>query len=281
MQYILLLLVIILVAAQSVLQKQYNQKTELPKVFLFLSVTAFTAMLFFVLSSGGKLDFTSGVFWYSLAFAASFLSALLGLFLSIKWGSMSISMLVNSYSLVIPTLYGIVFLRESLSAIRVAGLVLLLLSLFLIADRTQKATFSVKWIIALLFAFLGNGMCSTVQKAQQVAFHGGYKNELMIMAMLLCTVCLFILSRINHETLKGAGSCVKIGALNGLANGGVNLMMLILTGMIPNAILFPSVSAGGVVLGFVVARFVYKERLSPLQMGGYLIGTLSIVFLNL
>ncbi|MBE5039388.1 hypothetical protein [Ructibacterium gallinarum] len=281
MQYILLLLVILLVATQNILQKQYNQSAKLPKPYLFLSITSFSAMLFFIFSSGGRLHFTLDVFWYALAFAISFISAILGLFLSIKWGSLSISMLVNSYSLIVPTLYGIFFLKEELGGIGVLGLLLLILSLFLIADKKQKVMFSLPWVMALLFSFFGNGMCSTIQKAQQIAFDGGYKNELMIMALLICGGTFFLLSCIFHENFQEARLCVGMGILNGVANGGVNLMMLVLTGLIPNAILFPSVSAGGVVLGFVTATFIYKERLSHIQLVGYFIGTLSIILLNL
>lgn len=280
MQYILLWLVIILSAAQNIFHKQYSQKTEKPNVFLFLAVSAFTAFLFFVVSSGLRLTFTTEVFWYSLAFAISFMSAMIGMFLSIKWGALSISMLVISYSLVVPTLYGILFLKESLSVIRIVGLILLMISLFLIVDRSQKAVFSIRWLIALLCAFFGNGMCSTVQKAQQLAFDGGYKNEFMIVAFLVSAVLLFLFSCIRHEKWRGDPG-IRFGAVNGVAIGIVNLMVLFLTGMIPNAILFPSVSAGGIVLGFVIARFMYKERLSPWQVGGYFIGTLSVIFLNL
>lgn len=248
---------------------------------MFLGVTSLAAMCVFVINSQFKLTFTLDVFLYSLAYAISFISAMLGLCLSIKWGSMSVAVLVSSYALVIPTIYGIAFLKEDLTGIGIAGLLLLMISLFLIADRTQKATFSLKSVIALLFSFFGNGMCSTVQKAQQIAFDGGYKNELMIMALMMCAGILFIISLINRESFKGAAPCVGIGVLNGAANGGVNLMVLVLTGVIPNAILFPSVSAGGVVLGFVMATVIYKERLSPIQLIGYAMGTVSVILLNL
>ena len=47
-----------------------------------------------------------------------------------------------------------------------------------------------KWILYVLLAFLGNGACSTVQVLQQRTFAGAYKNELMIMALLIVSAAI-------------------------------------------------------------------------------------------
>ena len=47
------------------------------------------------------------------------------------------------------------------------------------------------------------------------------------------------------------------------------------------SILFPSISGGGIVLGFLLSTFVYKERLSRIQYIGYAIGTASVIILNI
>ena len=56
---------------------------------------------------------------------------------------------------------------------------------------------------------------------------------------------------------------------------------MMLTALIPTAILFPSISGGGIVLGFVLAVFAYKEKLSMLQVIGYFIGMISVILLNI
>ena len=71
------------------------------------------------------------------------------------------------------------------------------------------------------------------------------------------------------------------GFIAGIANGIVNFFVMVLTGLIPNAILYPSISAGGVVLGFFASVLIYKEKLSKLQLTGYFIGVLSIILLNI
>ena len=47
------------------------------------------------------------------------------------------------------------------------------------------------------------------------------------------------------------------------------------------AIVFPVISAGGIITTAIVGIFVYKEKLSVMQIIGMVLGTASIVFLNL
>ena len=57
--------------------------------------------------------------------------------------------------------------------------------------------------------------------------------------------------------------------------------MLILTGLIPNSVLFPCISAGGIVLSLFTALFLFKEKLSAFQIVGYVLGLASVILLNI
>lgn len=295
MQYLFLVLVVILVTAQDIAKKQYNVKVERSNGFIFSAITTFFAMLLFVATTGFKFNFDPAVLPYSIAFAIACASALVALFLAVKWGPLSITLLVVSYSLLIPTFYGIIFLGDSLSPFRIIGLVLLAISILLISRMLEKKKegekvqpFSVKWLIALLVAFVGNGMCSTIQKMQNLAFTDpvsgeiACKNEFMIVAYVIAFVILVIASISNKEDIRvGTLPCFGFGALTGIANGLVNYLVMLLTPIMDTSILFPSISGGGIVLGFVLSIFLYKERLSVIQYIGYAIGAVSVVLLNM
>lgn len=278
----------------SVAQKQYNIKAKKQNIFLFTSVFIFVAMMFFVVSSGFKLNFNLEVLPYSIAFATVYSLSLLTGFLAIKHGPLSITMLVIAYSLIIPTFYGMIFLNETIGFLAYVGIAMIMVSLLLVnfpqkaktgegsAEESPKV--SIKWIVILVCAFFVNGLNSVVQKEQQMRFDGAYKNEFMIVGLLLSAVVLFVCSFIGDgrkEFLPKLKDSVPYGLMGGIANGVMNLGVLVLTGTIPNAILFPSISGGGVVLGFIVSTFVYKEKLSPLQVIGFVIGTISVIILNL
>ena len=282
MQYILLLIVILAMSSQNIFVKQYNVKSKAPDQFLFSAISALFAMVFFLISSGDGMHFTWEFVPYSVGFAIAFAAALVGLNLSIASGSLAVSSLVMSYSLIIPTLYGIIFLKDSLKPTAYIGIALLLVSLYFINMKKESTIFSFKWLIYLAIGFVGNGMCSTIQKMQQLKFEGAYKNEFMVVALLVVFVMLMAIVLIRKGDLKAQfKDCRIYGPLNGIANGATNLLVMILTGLIPTAILFPSISAGGIAIMFFVSVFVYKEKLSKKQMIGYVVGMLSVILLNI
>ena len=96
-------------------------------------------------------------------------------------------------------------------------------------------------------------------------------------------VALLVISFIKERremlpTLK-AGAPYMV--LCGLANGIVNLFVMLAAPLIPNSIMFPIISAGGIVLTWVISVFLYREKLSIKQNIGMVLGVASIVFLNL
>ena len=50
---------------------------------------------------------------------------------------------------------------------------------------------------------------------------------------------------------------------------------------ISKSLMFPLISAGGIVLTWIISLFFYKEKLTLKQNIGMVLGVISIVFLNL
>ncbi len=75
--------------------------------------------------------------------------------------------------------------------------------------------------------------------------------------------------------------CLRYGAVKGLINGIMNYLVMVVSASIPNSVLFPSISAGGIVLTFICSLTIYKEKLSKSQMLGYILGIISVIFLNI
>ena len=282
MTFLYLAITTVCLSLLNILKKQYNTKSKAPNGFLFSALTALFSCAFFLVRSGFVLHFEIGVLPYSLGFAASFAASVLGSFFAIQYGALSITQLVTSYSLMIPTLYGIVFLGDQIKILTVFGFAAVLISVFLISGQGGSARITPKAAAFLLLAFVGNGMCSTVQKMQQLAFHGAYKNEFMVFALAICFFINFIPALFTKKARLAETKIAFLpGALAGICNGAVNLLVMVLTALMPTAILFPSISAGGIAIGFLVSVFVYKERLTKRQYVGYSLGILSVILLNL
>jgi len=239
------------------------------------------ALLFFVVTSP-KLHFDVSVLPYSVGFAVAYTVASVGTFFAIAYGSLSLSSLFISYSLMIPTLYGLA-IGESVGAGFWPGLGLLAVSLFLTNKPNEKAPVSFKWLVWVILAFVGNGMCSVVQKMQQVASGGAYKNEFMIVALAIVSVVMLIMTLCKER--KDVKQCARHGwylaVVCGVLNGGVNLFVMILSGRMPVSLMFSLISAGGLLVTYIVSKFLYKETLTKTQFVGFLFGLLAVVFLNI
>ncbi len=271
------------ISAQNVVKKFYNGKAHGRGVLIFGGVSVLSACLFFLFASRFDLSFNAKILPYAFGFAASYGTAIVTGFLAIKWGALSLTSLITSYSLIIPTFYGLLFLDESTEVTFWIGFLLLLVSLFLINSRKAEVKITLRWAIAVSLAFLGNGVCSAVQNAQQREFSGEYKNELMIIA--LGTVALILFASAAFAERTEILPCIKRGGylmvLCGVANGAVNLFVMLLATRINASLMFPIISAGGIVLTWLVSRFIYKEKLSASQNIALLFGILAVVFMNL
>jgi len=269
------------VSIQNIFKRQFSDKTNGKGIFVFGSLVSLFAMLFFVVTSKNP-NFNMEFLPYSIGFAASFGTTTLFSVLAVSCGSLSLTSLFTSYSLMIPTFYGLLFLKDPISKGLIPGIILLVTSLVLTNKKSEENKISFKWVIYVILAFVGNGMCSTVQKMQQIAFNGAYKNEFMIIALAIVTIFLLTFSLFTER--KEIKIYVKSGwwlaILSGVINGAVNLFVMILSGRIPVSLMFPLISAGGIIFTYLISKLFYKERLSKTQFAGFIIGIISVVFLN-
>lgn len=284
MVYLLLTAAVLCVTVQNLIAKQYNASVKNPNTYMFSSLVAASAMVFFLIINGGKFKFVPETAGYSLSFAAMYSMAMIGNVMAINCGPLAISTLINQCSLIIPTLYGIFALKENLSAVGYLGIILVFVCLFLVKPQTKEgdAKVSPKWFAWVATGFVGNGMCSTIQKMQQLKFGGAYKSEFMTVALAVGALVMFASACLSSKSITAdIASAIKYAPFEGAANGGLNMLVMLLTSLVPTAILFPVVMSGGVVITFIASVTLFKEKLAAKQLVGYVLGALSIVLINL
>lgn len=283
---ILLALIVIFVSVQQVTKKAFSNRYS-GGALTFSAASCVAALIVFLVTADGKLTFTWDFVGYSLAFAGSYCFALVFGLLAIKVGPLSLTSLLTSFSLLIPTFYGIVALNEQTSMLLYLGLVLLLAALVLInfEKKGEEKKITLRWVIYILLGFVGNGMCSTVQKIQQINQAGLYKSEFMIVALGISVLAVSAIAIFTER--KQIVPAIKKGAVCfipcGLANGIVNFLVIYLSapGRMAASVMFPVISGGGIVLTFLISLFIYKEKLSKWQLIGSGLGLISVVLLNL
>ena len=284
MSTILLIICIFATSGQNIFKKQYNSKVQ-NGVFCFNAISSFFALLFFAVPTLVKgFEFHIGLIGYSLAYAICYVVTLVCIYLAILWGGFGMTSLIYSYSTVIPTLFAILFLGEKMNLLIGVGFVALVISLFLTnTDRSVADRVTVKWVVVLLLAFLSNGMCAVTQNLQQIAFDGAYKNEFMVLALVIVEIVFWSLvlwkdrSFLKESFQKG----LMPAAACGICNGATNLLVMFLLGMMASSILFPAISAGGIIISFVFSVLVYREPFGLRQGIGVTFGIVAMVLLNL
>jgi drug/metabolite transporter (DMT)-like permease len=279
---IFLIVIILGLSGQNVVKKPYTKIVGEGGVYFFSTLLSAAALIFFVVIST-ELKFDTSYIPYSIGFAVAYAMATVFMTMAIANGSLSLTSLFISYSLMIPTFYGIIFLKDDISIGFILGVFLLIISLFLVNKGDEKARFSFKWIICVVLSFVGNGMCTVIQKMQQVASRGAYKNEFMIVALAIVTVVMLVMSLIKErkELKVYAIAGWHWALICGLLNGMVNLFVMILSGRMAVSLMFPLISAGGLVVTYIISRFFYKEKLTKVQFVGFVFGLSAVVFLNI
>ncbi len=204
-------------------------------MFIFSAMSVTCACLFFLIKSGFKITVSGEIVPYAILFAVGYSMAVVFNFLAISAGSLSLSSLAMSYSLLIPTAYGLIFDNDKASLFFYLGILLLVVSLFLINSKKGDNEITLKWAVFAVLSLIGNGACSTVLTVQSVHFDGKYDSGFMVIALSIVAAVLFTVAFFKEK----------------------------------------------VITTWLIAAFVYKEKLMKTQNIGMLLGVASIVLLNL
>lgn len=227
---------------------------------------------------------------YSVIFGIAFAGATLFTLLAIAEGSLALSGLVISYSLLMPTTWSIIFDGSDVYKHWqfIVGIVLLCLSLFLIrgkdGEQGQKKI-TKRWIIYVILAFFSNGVCNIVMDVHQQSYPGQYRSAFLAMSMIVVVaVCAaVILIRHSKNVRYVRKPLVICSSLNGTVNATANLLLMTIigVGLIPAAVMFPVMSAGQSIFCFLISFILFRERFTKNQYIGYFLGALSVVLLNM
>lgn len=273
MHYFLVMISTFLTASNFSLSKRYQltEGTGMERGLRFnMYLGLATAVIFFILC-GFKVAFS----WFSLlmACAMSFCAAaytILG-FSVMKAGNMALyTLFLMSGGMILPYIYGVLFLNEKLTVLRIVGL-LLIFAAVVISNRSDRPI-SKKILILCVAIFVFNGFVSIVSKAHQVAegyaavnntefvlYTGLAKFFLSFVALLFCKKeqKIFTFSR-KGSILLAMGSAV----LSGIAYS----IQLFSAKELPATVLYPMITGGAIIFSALIARVLFKEKPTKAQL---------------
>ena len=211
---------------------------------------------------------------------------------AMRLGPVSYTMMFSSFSTVITALSGVLFFHESITGLKIIGILLMLVSfVFAVERKSDQKKGSLTWLLLCIVVFLGTGAIGLMQKVHQTS---AYKNELdifLVLSFIACAAVASIASAILSRTKEKAEPLFpamdRRGAIYLLLftlGGGVcvainNKLNLFLSGVLDTSVFFPIANGGAVVLSTLFAFFLFKERLSLCRWIGLFIGVLSVILL--
>lgn len=256
--------------------------------YLFNAVLSVGGVLFFM-CTGNVYKVSAFSLYMAVIFAVVTIFAQVFLTLAMGCGPMSFSILFTYLgTMIIPTVYGMVFLDQVPSVTQWIGFGLMIVSVATSVDLKQKGqnAMTVKWLLLTLGGFIMWGLVGVCQQIHQTSEYAGEINGFLFYSFVIMTVLLmgfFYLCKLRGETqnymIKSKVSIFVL--LSGVANGAINLINLFLAGRMPGVIFFPIVSGGVIILSGIAAIIVFKEWLQKKQVVGVVAGVLSVILLAL
>ena len=265
-------------AGQSALGKQYARRggESLP---FNINKALIGTLLFLVLGLMSGFSWHLETMLFGLFYGISLCISMHTGFKALSIGPMALTSIIASFSLIIPFLFGIILWNEILTLLKFSGIILLLLSIFLI-NAKKESGFSAKWLFYALVTLLSNGFCSVIQKMHQIKFPTLYRTEFMFWALL----CVSIILTITYNTKRNGKVKFEfslLGIASGIANCCANFIVLFLSATENASVLFPIIAVANIITVWVIGILFFKERLKVLQAIGLVMGVVSVVLLKI
>lgn len=286
--YFLLVLSIIFAVCKSSLYNTYAQKNEptIKETFCFNIISyGIAAVIAFIGLLISKDTFSSETVLCAFFYALIVISLQTISITAMRVGAMSTTSICIMYGMIIPSLAGPIFWHEAIGFLQIAGIIMMLISLWLIKGKTpdiDKNT-SKKWVLMAMIAFVLSGMAGVVEKIHQST---SAKEERLSFVFIACAF-MFAFSIGTRLIARGDTrkythvSAVKLAVMSGLVIGLYSTVNLILSGNLNSMIYYPIANGGAMLLTVLVSVIAFKEHFDKLRMIGTLLGLIGILCLSI
>lgn len=273
MAYILLVLADILLSLNFVFSKKYQLMRGVTAKAAYFSVAVmgiFTALLFFIIN-GFTVDFSLFSIIICLCMnLCAILYTVIGRFV-IHNGSLALyTLFLMSGGMVVPYVWGLLFLDETFSWRSLIGIILIILAILI--SNTTKTKINYKFILLCFAVFFLNGFTSVFSKIHQTttAYHTISTTDYVIYGGIIK----FIIGTAMYfkEYKNGDDMCDKpknrtssvllLLLLSTLASGFSSILQLHGAKDIPATVLYPFITGGSIIFTSLAGVILYKEKLT-------------------
>ena len=195
---------------------------------------------------------------------------------ALSTGSMHITLLITTSSMIIPTMSG-VFFGEKFSIYKLLAVIVLIGFIYLSLGKSEGGTINKKWLLYVALAFIFQGSIGVLQKIHQSSEYKSELNAFLFVAFICSLVYSALSSKKSYKELGFNKKHVLIAVICGICMYVMNILNLHLSGIIPSQLFFPLVNGSSIILNSLVSIFIFKERISKQQIVGLCGGIASLI----
>ena len=200
-------------------------------------------------------------------------------------GSVSITVLIVNFNMVITTIISRYFFDEPISPVRLIGIIITVGAFFLTTDFSGRQTNVKKWLLLSIASLLSSSASFTIQKLFgksefNVKTRGFVSCTYISAAVLAFIVYLMLLKKGERKTLEINFRTVLFSAMIGFSLSLYQLLNTYAIITIDGTFLFPACSGGTIVFSVLSGIIIFKDRLTRKQYLSLCAGIVAIILMN-
>lgn len=242
-----------------------------------------TVMGFLLSTTDWTLPGLPGFKWFStsLVLGIMFIGTFFFFAMAAQKVGVAVTSVASKMSLVIPVIISMIVWDESLSWVRAAGILLAVLSFYLVFRTNTPNHWNSRLFYLPILVFIGNGLVDTTMK---FADHYYIGNDLVLfLSMVFATsfflgMCILAYRAANRRVVIELKN-FPAGMFLGLINFGSTFYMLKAISVFESSVVFPVTNAAIVGLSGIAGYFGFREKLTWINISGIGLAIVSILII--
>lgn len=282
--YLMILAAVVLLSLDFAVSKLYQKRegtTGTAGLYYNAAIGLVSGVLFWGIS-GFRFSLTpfSAVMAVAMALFAV-VYTLIG-FRIMKKGSMAVyTLFLMSGGMLLPYFYGLIFLEETFSVLRLAGLGAILAAVVL--SNGERKTIDKELVLLCAAVFVLNGFVSIVSKCHQIEAEYETVNSAQFVMLtgfakfIISAVALVFVGRKEKEALPKTAGVLPLVVGSAVLSGGSYLLQLMGAKDLPATVLYPMVTGGSILFTAFAGKLFFREKITKRQwisIGLCVLGTL-------
>lgn len=206
--------------------------------------------------------------------------------LSTQKAGITITTISTKMSVVFPMIFSILYFNESIYAIKIAGMILALVSIFLSTIKNKAEATSGKNLLFPVVLFLGMGIVDSTVKFNQEKYllNTGVIESTTVIFAVSAIIGLFIQLMFNLKKIERLKiKTIIFGIILGLSNFG-SLYFLILalnSNFLDSSVIFAVNNTAIILISVLIGSLFFEEKLSTLNWLGVAVSVVAILSLSI